>query len=98
MKPMLDKDLEVFVDASFCGDWDPKEAATDRTARSRNGYIVKYAGCPLLWKSQLQTEVALLSTESEYTGFSYVLRDAIPVMELLKEMKQREYPITTTQA
>lgn len=69
MKPIMDKDLEVFVNASFCGDWDPKEAATDRdTARLRHGYIIKYAGCPLLWKSQLQTEVALSSTESEYTG------------------------------
>jgi hypothetical protein len=99
MQPMTDKDLEVFVDASFCGDWDPKEAATDRdTARSRHGYVINYAGCPLLWKSQLQTEVALSSTESEYTGLSYALRDAIPVMELLKEMKKRGYPISTTQA
>ena len=99
MRPIPDKDLEVYVDASFCGDWDPKEAATDRdTARSRHGYIIRYAGCPLLWKSQLQTEVALSSTESEYTGLSYALRDAIPIMELLKEMKQRGYPIMTTQA
>jgi hypothetical protein len=66
MKPMSDKDLEVFVDASFCGNWDPKEAATDRnTARSRHGYIIKYAGYPLLWKLQVQTEVALSSTESD---------------------------------
>jgi hypothetical protein len=58
---MTNKDLEVFVDASFCGDWDPKEAASDRdTARSRHGYIIKYANCPLLWKSQLQTEVAIV--------------------------------------
>ncbi|KAI2497837.1 hypothetical protein MHU86_16671 [Fragilaria crotonensis] len=99
MKPMSEKDLEVYVDASFCGDWDPKEAATDRdTARSRHGYFIKYANCPLLWKSQLQTEVALSSTESEYTGLSYALRDAIPIMELLKEMKTRGYPITTSQA
>ncbi|KAI2490692.1 hypothetical protein MHU86_23876 [Fragilaria crotonensis] len=49
MQPMTNKDLEVFVDASFCGDWDPKEAASDRdTARSRHGYIIKYANCPLL--------------------------------------------------
>ncbi|KAI2512304.1 hypothetical protein MHU86_2180 [Fragilaria crotonensis] len=99
MQPMTNKDLEVFVDASFCGDWDPKEAASDRdTARSRHGYIIKYANCPLLWKSQLQTEVALSSTESEYTGLSYALRDAIPIMELLKEMKERGYPVSTTQA
>jgi hypothetical protein len=78
------------VDASFCGDWDPVEASKDRdTARSRHGYIISYAGRPLLWKSHLQTEVALSSTESEYTGLSYALRDAIPVMELLEEMKKR---------
>ena len=99
MKPVPDKELEVYVDASFCGDWDPVEAATDRdTARSRHGYIISYAGCPLLWKSQLQTEVALSSTESEYTGLSYALRDAIPVMELLKEMKEKGFNVQTPQA
>lgn len=99
LKPMPDKDLEVFVDASFCGDWDAKEAASDRdTARSRHGYIIRYAGCPLLWKSQLQTEIALSSTESEYTGLSYALRDAIPIMELLKELKGKGFPISSAQA
>ena len=52
-----------------------------------------YAGCPLLWKSQLQTEYSMSSTESEYTGLSYALRDAIPIMELLKEMKANGIPI-----
>jgi hypothetical protein len=99
MQPMSGKDLEVFVDASFCGDWDPADAANDRdTARSRHGYIINYAGCPLLWKSQLQTEIAMSSTESEYTGLSYALRDAIPIMELLKEMKRMDFPIRTAEA
>jgi hypothetical protein len=99
LKPIEGKDLEVFVDASFCGDWCPEEAAMDRdTARSRHGYIIQYAGCPLLWKSQLQTEIAMSSTESEYTGLSYALRDAIPIMELLKEMKGMGFPIESSQA
>jgi hypothetical protein len=38
------------------------------------------------------------STESEYTGLSYALRDAIPIMELLKEMKRKGYPIRTAEA
>ncbi|KAI2507733.1 hypothetical protein MHU86_6732 [Fragilaria crotonensis] len=97
--PMSNKDLEVYVDASFCGDWDPAIAADDRdTARSRHGYVINYAGCPLLWKSQLQTEIALSTTESEYTGLSYALRDTIPIMELLKELKKNGYPITTAKA
>lgn len=100
MQPMPDRELEVLVDASFCGDWDPKEAATDRdTARSCHGYIINYAGSPLLWKSQMQTEVVLSSTESEDTGLSYALRDAIPVrMQLLKEMKRKGFPIHSPQA
>jgi hypothetical protein len=99
MRPVPNKELEVYVDASFCGDWEPTEAAKDRdTARSRHGYIINYAGCPLLWKSQLQTEIALSSTESEYTGLSYALRDAIPIMQLLKEMKLEGFPIVTPQA
>jgi hypothetical protein len=99
MRPIPSKELEVYVDASFCGDLHPDEAPSDRdTARSRHGYIVNYAGCPLLWKLQLQTEIALSSTESEYTGMSYALRDTIPIMHLLKEMKHRGFPIHTPKA
>ena len=48
-------------------------------------------GCPVVWKSQLQHEIALSSTESEYTGLSYVLREAIPIMGLVKEMSSKGY-------
>ena len=99
MRPMPDKELEVYVDASFCGNWDPAEAVRDRdTARPRHGYLINYANCPLLSKSQLQTEIALSLTESEYTGLSYALREAIPIMQLLKEMKDHGFPIITPQA
>jgi hypothetical protein len=48
MKPVPDKELEVYVDASFCGDWDPVEAAKDRdTARSRHGYILRRLSPPM---------------------------------------------------
>ena len=48
-----------------------------------------------MWKSQLQTEIALSTTEAEYTGLSYALREAIPVIEMLKEMQKRGYPVNT---
>ncbi len=87
--------MEVYVDADFSGNWHAEESWDRDTARSRHGFIIMYAGCPILWKSQLQTEITLSSTESEYTGLSYALRDAIPVMELLKEMKELKFPIRT---
>ena len=55
-----------------------------------------YKGCPLTWKSQLQTEITLSSTESEYTGLSYALREVIPLMEVLKEMKSKGFKIANT--
>ena len=42
----------------------------------------------MLCKSQLQTEIALSSTESEHVGLLHALRDAIPIMNLLNEMQQ----------
>ena len=36
------------------------------------------------------------STESEYVGLSYSLRDAIPIMNLLNEMKQNGINIAST--
>ena len=92
--------LEVFVDASFAGNRDKKDAQTgDRdTARSRHGYIILYCGCPLIWKPQLQTEIALSSTESEYTGLSYVLREAIPILSILDQLKDQGFPVDKTRA
>ena len=98
LRPNRDKGLEVFVDADFAGNWDPNEYEDCDTARSRHGYYITYAGCPILWKSQLQTEVALSSTESEYTGLSYALRDAIPIMNLFQEMKEAGIPIESSNA
>ena len=97
LKPDSSRDLEVFVDADFSGNWDSKDAAQNRdTARSRHGYIISYRGCPIIWKSQMQTEIALSSTESKYMGLSYALREAIPIMNLLKEMQKHKFPIGNT--
>ena len=52
----------------------------------------------MLWKSALQTEIALSSCESECTGLSYALRDAIPIMEMLKEMIKHGFDIQSAQA
>ena len=97
LDPKRDRDLEVYVDADFAGSWDPKESHVRDTARSRHGYVIFYGGCPLIWKSQLQTEIALSSTKSEYTGLSYALRDAIPIIQTMKELQQRGFPIKETQ-
>jgi Reverse transcriptase (RNA-dependent DNA polymerase) len=93
LHPEREKGLELYVDADFSGNWNHKEADDRDTARSRHGYFIMYAGCPVIWKSQLQTEICLSTTESEYTGLSYALRDAIPLMQFLRELKERKFNV-----
>ena len=96
LRPDKSRNLEVYVDADFSGNWNQSDSLNRDTARSRHGYIIMYMGCPVIWKSQLQTEIALSSTESEYIGLSYALREVIPIMETLKEMKRLKFPIKST--
>ena len=84
-----DVSFEVWADADFSGNWRKEEALEDSdTARSRSGYIITYLGCPILWKSQLQTEIAWRSCESEYICLSQALKRTIPLMEIVQEMKK----------
>jgi hypothetical protein len=92
-----DDSFKCYVDANWIGDWDPKEAPTDPdTARSRSGYIIYYAGCPLVWASKMQTQIALSTTESEYIALSTALREVIPLMELIKELKAAGFEFGAT--
>ena len=88
--PSKQPEIEVYADASFAGDW-KRETATDdpATAHSRTGYVVMLAGCPLIWASKLQTEIALSTTECEYVSLSEALRSVIPVMHIMEECVER---------
>jgi hypothetical protein len=94
--PNLKQGLEIYVDANFIGDWDQCNPHDPITAQSRHGYIISYAGCPLMWKSQLQTEIALSTYEAEYIVLSSAIREAIMIIELLKEMKRNIKAIPET--
>ena len=90
--------LELWCDADFSGNWRAETAHLDRTtAKSRTGYIIRYAGCPLTWASKMQTETALSTTEAEFIALSEGLRTVIPIMELMEEMYEQGVSITKGQ-
>jgi hypothetical protein len=45
-------------------------------------------GCSVLWKSQLQTSIAMSTMESEYTALSMALRAAIPLLDICVSINQ----------
>lgn len=57
------KEIECYTDDNFAGGWN-KETTTDPTlVSSRTGYISFYKECPMTWKSKIQTEISLSTTE-----------------------------------
>ena len=84
--PDFSKGIQCFVDADFVGCWTPEEACNPENVLSRTGYIIFYAGCPLIWCSKLQTEIALSTTEAEYIALSQALRQVIPLLYFMDEI------------
>ena len=56
------------------------------TAKSRSGWIIQYAGCPITWASKLQTLTALSTTEAEYVALSMAMHEQLPLIQLLIEV------------
>jgi hypothetical protein len=96
LDPNNEKSFECWVDADFLGQYvkgAPDMHLDKMTAKSRTGYLITYAGCPITWGSKLQKESALSSTESEYLGISEAFRMLLPLMDLLRESKEMGVPI-----
>ena len=86
--PNKDKSLETYVDASFAGSWNKAWSDEPTSVMSRTGFVIKYANCPIIWNSKLQTEIALSTTEAEYVALSQAMRDVVPMINLLEELKR----------
>jgi hypothetical protein len=76
----------MYVDADFAGMWHHEYAELRNCTLSRTGYIITYCGCPIHWSSKLQNEIALSTTESEYTALSMATRELIPLHCLVTEI------------
>jgi hypothetical protein len=88
-KPDPKKGFECYCDKDLSGNWNREFAPVDpSTAKSQSGWIIFFAGCPISWASKLQSQNVLSTTEAEYITMSQALRDIIPVMNLLQEMRE----------
>ena len=86
-QPNPSHSIHTFVDASFAGDWNTSWGDEPSSVFSRTGYLITFANYPIIWASKLQTEITLSTTESEYAAFSTALRDIIPLIGLLRELR-----------
>ena len=71
LNPVKEQSFDVYVDADFCSLWNRETAQDDpTTAKSRSGYVITYANCPIIWASKMQTTYSLSTTEAKYHALS----------------------------
>ncbi|KAI0992476.1 hypothetical protein K3495_g15709 [Podosphaera aphanis] len=70
--------LHCAVDSSFADDFD--------TAKSTTGYVIFMAGCPVIWRSKLQTTVSTLTCEAEYAAIFEAVKDCSWIRSFLTEL------------
>ena len=79
VKPDGTYNLRTWVDADFSGLHNREPESNSASAKSRYGYIITFAGVPLIWKSQLISEICLSTLHAEYVGLVSALRALIPL-------------------
>jgi hypothetical protein len=78
--------IDCYPDADFAGLWNRDEKHDPHCVRSRTGYVINLSNCPVLWKSKLQTEIALSTMEAEYVALSASCKDLFPLIDITKEI------------
>ena len=82
--------FDCWVDANFAGNWHHTDAHIDpMTSKSQLGWIVRFTGAPIACASKMQTITAMSTTEAEYIALSTNLKEAIPLMGILKEAREQ---------
>ncbi|KAL7485894.1 hypothetical protein ACHAW6_011483, partial [Cyclotella cf. meneghiniana] len=69
----------------FAGLYGHEDSQDPHCACSCTGFVILAFFCSVLWKSKLQTQITLLTMESEYFSPSTACKDLLPLVDLIHE-------------
>ena len=75
--------IDDYPDADFAGMYGYELPTDPASVKSRTGFVITVADCPVLWQSKLQTETALSTMESEVVALAHSCRELFPVMDIV---------------
>ena len=85
-RPSSSFTLDLYVDADYAGLYGQEDARNPDSVKSRTGCIILLNGCPVVWKSVLQTHISQSTLEAEYSALTYALKTFVPLQRILNEM------------
>ncbi len=80
--------IDCYVDADFAGLWASEDKQDPHCVKSRTGYVILVGNCPVVWKSKLQSLIALSTMESEYIALSTACKELVPLQKLILEVAE----------
>jgi hypothetical protein len=78
--------IDCYPDADFAGMYGHERNNDPACAKSRTGYVITVADCPVHWQSKLQTETALSTMEAEIIALAHSCRELFPIMDMVKSL------------
>ncbi|CAJ1929830.1 unnamed protein product [Cylindrotheca closterium] len=88
LRPTDSFDIECHVNADFAGLYSVEDIMDPTCVKSRTGYVISVCGCPVVWVSRLQTDIATATMEAEYHALSMAMRDILPLQRVFKTVAQ----------
>ena len=86
MRPSQNLDLDCYVDADFAGLWPHEDKLDAISVKSRTGFVLCIAECPIIWVSKLQDSIALSTMEAEYNALSTAMKSVLPLQRIFKAL------------
>jgi hypothetical protein len=75
--------IDCYPDADCAGMYGYENLSDTSCVKSRMGFIITVANCPVLWQSKLQTETALSTMEAEIVALAHSCRELFPIMDMV---------------
>ncbi len=86
LNPSKTLNIDCYPGANFVGLWTKDNKQDPHCVCSQTGYVICLSNCPVLWKSKLQTEIALSTMEAEYVALSTSCHDLFPLIDITNRL------------
>ena len=86
LNPLKELRVDCYPDADFAGLYGYESPTDPSCVRSRTGFVITVANCPVLWVSRLQESTALSTMQAEVNALTHACRALFTIMDLVKEV------------
>ena len=86
LNPSATLNINAYPDADFAGLYGYENNNDPVCVRSRTGFVITVANCPVLWSSKLQTETAMSTMEAEVIALGKCCKELFPIMDQVAEI------------